>query len=42
MTATDIEPLYPKLPDFVALAERMDPQHRFRNAYLQRVLGLAD
>ena len=42
MTATDIEPLYPKLPEFVALAERMDPQHRFRNAYLERVLGLAD
>ena len=42
MTATDIEPLYPKLPEFVALAERMDPQHRFRNTYLERVLGLAD
>ena len=42
MTATDIAPLYPKLPEFVALAERMDPEHRFRNAYLQRVLGLAE
>ena len=42
MTATDVESLYPKLPEFVALAERMDPQHRFRNTYLQRVLGLAD
>ena len=42
MTAADLEPLYPKLPEFVALAERMDPQHRFRNAYLERVLGLAD
>ena len=42
MTATDIEPLYPKLPEFAALAERMDPEHRFRNAYLERVLGLAD
>ena len=42
MTATDIAPLYPKLPEFVALAERMDPEHRFRNAYLERVLGLAD
>ena len=42
MTATDIAPLYPKLPEFVVLAERMDPQHRFRNAYLERVLGLAD
>ncbi|MEC5168684.1 FAD-binding protein [Glaciihabitans sp. GrIS 2.15] len=42
MTATDIAPLYPKLPEFVVLVERMDPQHRFRNAYLERVLGLAD
>ncbi len=42
MTAVDIAPLYPRLPEFVALAEQMDPQHRFRNAYLERVLGLAD
>ena len=42
MTATDIASLYPKLPEFVVLAERMDPQHRFRNAYLERVLGLTD
>ena len=42
MTAVDIAPLYPRLPEFAALAERMDPQHRFRNSYLDRVLGLAD
>ena len=42
MTVDDIALLYPKLPEFVVLAERMDPQHRFRNAYLERVLGLAD
>jgi xylitol oxidase len=42
MTAVEIAPLYPKLPEFAALCERMDPQHRFRNSYLERVLGLAD
>lgn len=42
MTAADIAPLYPRLTEFAALAERMDPQHRFRNAYLERVLGLQD
>lgn len=42
MTAIDVAPLYPRLPEFLVLAERMDPQHRFRNAYLERVLGLDD
>jgi xylitol oxidase len=42
MTVADVAPLYPKLPEFASLAERMDPQHRFRNAYLERVLGLDD
>ena len=28
--------LYPKLPDFVALAEELDPDGKFRNAYLER------
>lgn len=27
---------YPRLPDFVALAERMDPAGKFRNAFLER------
>jgi xylitol oxidase len=40
--STDIAARYPKLAAFADLAERMDPQHRFRNAYLQRVLGLSD
>jgi len=32
--------LYPKLSDFVELAEELDPTHKFRNAYLDRnVLG---
>ena len=42
MTVADVARLYPKLPEFASLAERMDPQHRFRNAYLERVLGLDD
>ena len=42
MTITDVAPLYPKLPEFASLTEQMDPQHRFRNAYLERVLGLDD
>jgi xylitol oxidase len=42
MTVADVAPLYPKLPEFASLAERMDPQHHFRNAYLERVLGLDD
>lgn len=28
--------LYPKLPDFVALALELDPEGKFRNAYLER------
>jgi len=28
--------LYPKLSDFVELAEELDPTHKFRNAYLDR------
>jgi len=30
---------YPRFDDFVALRDRLDPQRRFRNAYLDRVLG---
>ncbi|MCU1579950.1 MAG: linked oxidase domain protein [Rhodoglobus sp.] len=28
--------LYPRLPDFVALAEELDPEGKFRNEYLER------
>lgn len=28
--------LYPRLPDFVALAEEVDPEGKFRNGYLER------
>jgi FAD-linked oxidoreductase len=30
---------YPRFDDFVALRERLDPERRFQNAYLDRVLG---
>jgi len=40
--AADIAPLYERLPDFCALAARLDPRGAFRNAWLQaRVLGAA-
>ena len=38
--AADIAPLYERLPDFRALAGRLDPRGAFRNAWLERrVLG---
>ena len=36
--AGDLAPLYPRMADFRALAERMDPQHTFRNAFLERTV----
>ncbi|QNE47614.1 FAD-binding protein [Glaciihabitans sp. INWT7] len=42
MAVADLAALYPRLAEFTSLAERLDPQHRFRNAYLERVLGLTD
>jgi len=38
LKAGDLAPLYPRAADFRALAERMDPQHRFRNAFLERTV----
>ena len=35
-----LAPLYPRWADFLALAERMDPQGRFRNAWTGRHLGI--
>ena len=35
-----LAPSYPRWTDFLALADRMDPQGRFRNAWTQRHLGL--
>ena len=31
--------VYPRLGDFTALRDRVDPEHRFGNSYLRRVLG---
>jgi xylitol oxidase len=40
--AAAIAPLYERLPDFVRLVERLDPQGAFRNSWLKaRVLGEA-
>ena len=39
-TADQLRPAYPRLDDFRALAERLDPGHKLRNAFLQRHLGL--
>jgi xylitol oxidase len=39
-TASELEPRYPRLPDFRRLAARLDPRGAFRNAFLDRhVLG---
>ena len=35
----DLRPRYPELDAFVALRDRLDPEGRFANAYLDRVLG---
>jgi xylitol oxidase len=35
-TAADLEPRYPRLPDFRNLASRLDPRGAFRNAFLDR------
>ena len=40
LTAGDLRPLYRDFDAFVALRDRVDPEGRFRNAYLDRVLGV--
>ena len=41
--AADIVPVYERLPDFIRLAERLDPRGAFRNRWLEnRVLGFDD
>ena len=39
LTAADLRPLYPRYDEFVALRDDVDPEGRFRNDYLDRVLG---
>jgi FAD-linked oxidoreductase len=38
-TAADLRRSYPGFDAFVALRDRLDPQRRFGNSYLERVLG---
>jgi FAD/FMN-containing dehydrogenase len=37
--AASLRARYPRFDDFVAARDRLDPQRRFRNPYLDRVLG---
>jgi xylitol oxidase len=37
-TAADLAPRYERWADFLGLAERLDPRHAFRNAFLERHL----
>ncbi|MHB8450498.1 MAG: D-arabinono-1,4-lactone oxidase [Mycobacteriales bacterium] len=39
LDAAALRKCYPRFTDVVALRDRLDPQHRFANAYLDRVLG---
>ncbi|WP_181783322.1 D-arabinono-1,4-lactone oxidase [Pseudonocardia pini] len=38
-TAAELRELYPELPAFLAVRERVDPEGRFGNAHLDRILG---
>jgi xylitol oxidase len=38
-TAAVLEPLYPRMADFRALRDRVDPDRVFGNAFLERVIG---
>lgn len=39
LTAETLRERYPRFDDFVALRDRLDPERRFGNRYLERVLG---
>ena len=38
-TAGDLRPVYPEFDRFLAARDRLDPERRFANGYLDRVLG---
>ena len=38
-TAETLREIYPRFDDFVAVRDRLDPERRFSNRYLDRVLG---
>jgi xylitol oxidase len=35
----ELEPLYPRMADFRALRDRVDPDRVFGNAFLDRAIG---
>jgi FAD/FMN-containing dehydrogenase len=39
LAAPDLEKLYPRFDDFVALRDRLDPDRVFANAHLRKILG---
>jgi L-gulonolactone oxidase len=39
-TAADLAPSYPRWSDFIDVRNKLDPDGVFRNAYLDRVLGV--
>jgi FAD/FMN-containing dehydrogenase len=38
-SADDLRPAYPRFDDFLAVRDELDPDRRFANPYLERVLG---
>ena len=40
MDKSGIPALYTRLPDFISLADELDPDGQFRNEYLSRIVGL--
>jgi FAD/FMN-containing dehydrogenase len=39
LTAADLAPAYPRMADFLALRDRLDPDRVFANDHLRRILG---
>jgi L-gulonolactone oxidase len=39
LDASALRELYPRFDDFLAVRDRLDPERRFANDYLTRVLG---
>jgi FAD-linked oxidoreductase len=39
LTADSLRQVYPRFDDFLAVRDRLDPERRFANRYLERVLG---
>jgi len=37
-SSKDLRRLYPKLPEFVKLLDRYDPERKFRNGFLDRLI----